>query len=233
MNSYSERHLDPLEAKAYRGKFERSLTRRLSHRRERLLIQRALDTAIQLLPPVLENHGGLELLDFPCGAGRFASLLAEQSLHYQPADHSPHMLALCQQALEEAGLAGRSRAGVQADAREMPFEEASFDLACCIRLIHHFQDPEDRGRILREFRRVTRGPLVLTWLDGDSPKQCLHELRCRLSGRPSRRAPLSLQEIQEEAEAAGYELYRSWKLSGLFSGQAIGVFEPVGLPPAA
>jgi SAM-dependent methyltransferase len=233
VKSYSDRHLDPLEAKAYRGKFERSVSRRLSHRRERLLIQKAVETAIQLLPPVLDSREGLLLLDFPCGAGRFAPLFAERVSHYQPADHSPYMLELCLQALTESGLAGRSREGVQADARKMPFEDQSFDLACCIRLIHHFQNPEERGQILREFRRVNRGPLVLTWLDGDSPKQRLHELRCKLSGRASRRAPISQKQVQEETEDAGYQLFRSWKLSGLFSGQAVGVFEAVGLPPAA
>ena len=225
--------MDPLEAKAYRGKFDRSMTRRLSARRERLLIERAVDTAIELLPPVLESREGLLLLDFPCGAGRFAPLLAERVSQYQPADHSPHMLDLCHQALTDAGLVDRSLEGVQADARKMPFEDESFDLGCCIRLLHHFQDPEERSRILKEFRRVNRGPLVLTWLDGDSPKQRLHELRCRLSGRASRRAPMSQQQIQDETGAAGYQLYRSWKLSGLFSGQAVGVFEAVGLPPAA
>ena len=37
--TYSERHLDPAQALAYRGKFERTALRRLSHRRERSIVR--------------------------------------------------------------------------------------------------------------------------------------------------------------------------------------------------
>lgn len=234
MAEYSQRHLDPAEARAYRTKFDRSLSRRLSHRRERALVARAVDEALTLLPPVLPDPDGPILLDLPCGAGRFSPLLAARAARYQPADHSPAMLALAREALEGAGLADRAAAGVVVDAREpLPFADRSFDLVCCIRLLHHFREPVDRARILSGLRRVARGPLVLTWLDAGSVKQRLHALRCALSGAPSRRAPLTRAELGDELRATGWALRRTWALSGLFSGQAIAVCAPSGPREAA
>lgn len=219
--TYSERHLDPAEAHAYRTKFEKTALRRLSHRRERSIIEAALAAAIELLPPVLPSARSPVLLDFPCGAGRFARLFAGAAKTYVGADHSPHMLAICRAALGE-----RTESEFhEGDAREMPFTDATFDLACCVRLLHHFRDPDDRKRILDEFHRVTTGPLVLTFLDADSPKQWVHARRSELEGEANRRAVLSISQLTEEAGAAGWRLTRTWALSGLFSGQAVAVLD--------
>ena len=230
--SYSERHLDPREALAYRSKFRRGILRRLSHLREKRIIGQAFAEACELLPQdIIEAVGRPRLLDFPCGAGRFAPLFAkganERGGHYVGADHSPSMLTLCAQALEERGIV--AEAFVEGDAREMPLADAAFDMACCIRLLHHFRDRDDRLRILRECRRVSTGPLVATFLDAGAAKQRRHSERCAREGRENRRAILSHDELRAEAAEAGYRLVSLRELSGRFSGQCVGVFAPIGV----
>jgi ubiquinone/menaquinone biosynthesis C-methylase UbiE len=215
--TYSERHLDPGQALAYRDKFRRSLTRRLSDRREHLIVGAAMRAALaELGRPSAES-----LLDLPCGAGRFAPLLHAACRSYTAADHSPHMLDLCR-----AALGGASARFERADARAMPFAGASFDLVCCLRLLHHFPDRKERLAILRELRRVCRGPLVLSWLDADAPKQWVHARRCELAQRHNRRAAQSRATLAAEAADAGLLLRRTWSLSGWFSGQSVALLVP-------
>lgn len=227
--TYSERHLDPALARAYRDKFRGSLLRRLSHRRERRIVLQTLDAALAALPKrERRDDGHPALLDFPCGAGRFAPWFARaigaRAGVYHAADHSPHMLALCGDQLQQDGLTAGSF--TQGDARQMPFADGTFDLACCIRLVHHFRDPEDRQRILREFRRVAPGPLVLTFLDADSAKQRRHQQRCEKKGIENRRAIQTVAMLRREAAEAGYDVGAVRSLSDRFSGQSVALLTP-------
>lgn len=224
--TYPQRHLDPENARAYAGKFERTALRRLSSRRERAILRAAVAEAVQLLPDVLPADGP-RLLDLPCGTGRFAALLSEFVAVYVAADHSPHMLELCRATLARSGPRAARVSFERADARAMPFADDSFDLACCVRLIHHFPDPSERAAILREFARVTLGPLILTFLDAEAPKQWIHARRLALAGRVNRRVVLTRSELAGEALAGGWSLRRTWSLSGLFSGQSVALLAPL------
>ncbi|MCA8968695.1 MAG: class I SAM-dependent methyltransferase [Planctomycetes bacterium] len=228
--AYSDRHLDPREAIAYRAKFRRGILRRLSHFEERRIVRKAFQEALDLLPPaIIEEEGRPRLLDYPCGAGRFARLFANGANRlggrYIAADHSPSMLAICARELEEHDVV--AEAFVEGDARDMPLADAAFDIACCIRLLHHFRPREERVRILSEFRRVSTGPLVATFLDAEAAKQRRHSERCRREGRENRRAIVTRAELQHEASDAGYRLVSVRELSGRFSGQCVAVFTPV------
>ncbi len=141
------------------------------------------------------------------------------------ADHSPHMLQICEETLSEAGYA--SEGFFRCDARALALEAQSVDLCCCLRLLHHFPEQEDRQKILRSLRRVCRGPVVLSFLDGESPKQWFHRARLALAGKKSRRTLLSKEELAKECAEAGFQLARRWSLSGLFSGQSLALLLPV------
>jgi SAM-dependent methyltransferase len=221
-SSYSERHLDPAQALAYRDKFRHGLTRWMSDAREHRIVAAALSAALA----TLADLPTASLLDFPCGAGRFAPLLAGRVGHYVAADHSPHMLALCEQALRASRGTTDGARFVQGDVLAMPFADRELDVGCCLRLIHHFPDPADRARILRELRRVLAGPLVLSWLSAAAVKQRLHVLRRRITGRPTRRVLLRPAELTAEAAAQGWQVAQTWSLSSLFSGQCVSLLLP-------
>lgn len=229
MESYSARHLDPDQARAYRSKFDKSWLRRLSHRRERALILRAYRQALRNAPPQPR------VLDYPCGAGRFSPAFAAPAGRITIADHSPAMIELARESLAQAGIPAERIATSVGDARELEspvheLESGSFDVACCIRLVHHFREQDDRARILRGLRRVSRGPLVLTWLAADTPKQWMHELRCQMLRKDNRRAVMTHEELVREALDAGYLVERTWSLSGWFSGQSVALLRPFRLP---
>ena len=219
---YSRRHLDAAKAAAYRTKFRRGVVRRLSARREAALVRRALAGALDRVPA--DRRAAPTILDHPCGAGRFAPLLAGAAGAYLAGDHSPHMVGLTRATLAEAGLGARLARTLVGDARTMDLADDAVDVACCLRLLHHFADPDDRARILGELARVSRGPVVTTFLDATSRKQRRH--LARRAGRATPRVLLSPEAFAAEARTAGLELVASWALSGLFSGQRVALLAP-------
>lgn len=62
---------------------------------------------------------------------------------------------------------------VKSEAESMPFEDASFDSACCINCVDHTRDP---SQVVREIGRILKpgGTLVLH-VDLDSPLRKLHK----------------------------------------------------------
>lgn len=221
--TYAQRHLDATEAAAYREKHSRTWTRRLSHWREMRCVRAAVDRALR------ELGDAPTILDLPCGAGRLAGLLAARSGRYVPADHSPHMLDLTREELARHGLADRAPATVQTDARRIPLGTGSVDLAVCLRLVHHFPDRADLHAILAELARVSRGPVIVSYLDADSWKQRRKRARAARGGPPGNRAALTATEFASEAGRVGLSVAAQWRLSTWFSGLCIALLTR---PPA-
>jgi SAM-dependent methyltransferase len=95
---------------------------------------------------------GADVLDCPCGYGRHSIPLARAGFHVVGADRSPVLL-------EEA----RRRAGegdwphwVEADHRELPFADASFDAAFNLFSSLGYRGEEGDRQTLSELRRVLR-----------------------------------------------------------------------------
>ena len=119
---------------------------------------RALATLLELAP-------GADVLDCPCGYGRYAIPLAGAGFRVVAADRSPVLLA---EAERRAG-GGEWPRFLQADYRELPLEDASFD--CVLNLfssLGYWGEEGDR-RAIREFRRVLRpgGKLVVETMHRD------------------------------------------------------------------
>ncbi len=103
-----------------------------------------------LLPP-----SGGRLIDVGAGYGRLADEYAGYREVVLLDASEPHL-----QAARER-FAGDPRVSVVAgDAFQLPFPDASFDAAVCIRVLHHFEDP---GQAIRELGRIVRpgGVLIL------------------------------------------------------------------------
>lgn len=110
-------------------------------------------------------EAGTDLLDCPCGYGRHSIAFAGLGLRVTGADRSEVLLA---EAKRRAGESDRPR-WVQADYRELPFEDASFD--CVTNLFSSLGYWGENGDLqaLREFRRVLRpgGTLVVETMHRD------------------------------------------------------------------
>lgn len=109
---------------------------------------------------------GAEILDCPCGFGRHAFVLAAEGYRITGADRS---LAQLEEAKRRRGTQALPRL-VQADYRDLPFADASFDAAFCLGGSLGYLPRAGDVCVLAEFRRVLRpgGALVFERTHRDS-----------------------------------------------------------------
>ena len=106
------------------------------------------------------NAEPARVLDCGVGTGAFSAALARTrvgAVRLDAVDLSPMMLVEAEQRLARAGLAADLHV---ADARRLPFADASFDVVLSAHMLEHLADP---GLALAEMRRVLRpgGRIVL------------------------------------------------------------------------
>jgi 2-polyprenyl-3-methyl-5-hydroxy-6-metoxy-1,4-benzoquinol methylase len=161
-------------------------------------------------------------LDVPAGAGRFLPLLASLGDVVQ-LDLVPDMLRAARAV--HAGPSTRPPQCVAGDARALPFRDQTFAGALCMRLFQHLPAPADRVACLAELRRVTRGPILLSFFHAWSlqhARRVLHRVLARLTGRRhSRRHAITLATLAAEAAAAGLVVTRTRPLLRFVSEQWI------------
>lgn len=159
------------------GRFRRALAdpERAGDRFASGLAQRTIAT----FPLRLE---GARVLDLGCGAGWYAPLLAEAGADVVAADNDPEMVARAAAHVPEA---------VVADARRMPFPDASFEGVLCSNVLEHTPEPT---AVIMEIERVLRpgGWGYVSWTNWLSPWgghsiAPLHYLGPRLGVRVYRR----------------------------------------------
>jgi len=91
------------------------------------------------------------LLDIATGGGHVARVFAPLVADVVASDLTPEILAHAERSFAELGLTNVSMA--VADAEELPFGHASFDIVTCRIAPHHFPNP---GRFVAEAARVLR-----------------------------------------------------------------------------
>jgi tRNA (uracil-5-)-methyltransferase TRM9 len=97
---------------------------------------------------------GAKVLDIGCGNGK--NMLARADLCFTGVEPSAALCAIC---------AERGLSVVQADARDLPFKEQTFDAVIMIAVLHHLT-PESHSQALCEIQRVlTPGgkALITNW----------------------------------------------------------------------
>jgi O-antigen biosynthesis protein len=127
---------------------------------------------------------GRDVLDAGCGAGYGSLLLAHAGARRVTAiDASHDAVAQTQERLGDRGEATR------ADARELPFEDESFDLIVCFEVIEHI---EGADRAMAEFARTLRPDGVLL-ISSPNP-------RVYLQGNPHHVHEFVPEELQSALE---------------------------------
>src|SRR2546423_13732625 len=108
---------------------------------------------------------GADVLDCPCGYGRHSIPLARAGYHVVGADRSP---ALLEEARRRAGQ-GEWPKWVEADHRELPFADGSFDAVFNLFSSLGYRGEEGDRRTLSGLRRVLRpgGALVVETMHRD------------------------------------------------------------------
>lgn len=147
---------DPLYAAAYSWSVEHRRVGGLAWRLSMGTDQGLLHDAAR---EISEQPRGARILDVPCGGGvAVRALRPAQAVEYVACDLSPRMLDRTVELAERRGVL-HLLTPVEADAGNLPFADASYDLVVSFTGLHCFPDPE---RAVAEMVRVLRPGGVLT-----------------------------------------------------------------------
>ncbi|MBU0753638.1 MAG: class I SAM-dependent methyltransferase [Planctomycetes bacterium] len=203
----NQRYLTEKGARDYAVKYQKSLLRRLSARREAAAVRNALERA---------GASG-SVLDLPCGAGRFTGMIRRRAALYCAADFSMHMLRICTAQTRVAD----DRLAVMTDVHAIGMKDRSFDGVVSIRLLHHLPDDRERRAVMAEIARLAKRFLVVTFLDADSFKQRLHAWKRGRRELPVKRAAVPRTVMEDDLARVGFQVLDFYGLSSFFSGQTV------------
>jgi len=152
-----------------------------------------------LVERILNLHGvrpGLRpVLDAPCGTGRLRGVLERRGMRYVGADVSPAMLAEAAQDPDAALVLG--------DVERLPFQDGSFDVVVCCRLLHHLNDEELLEAAVKELVRVTDRMVIASFWDSASWHAWRQRVGLRRNEGPRGRRAVSKRLLRRVFDAAG------------------------------
>ena len=124
----------------------------------------ASDQTIESLLDAVGAKTGLQALDLCCGQGNVSEALISRGCHVTGIDFSPAMLAFARDRNPDGTF-------VEADAQNLPFSEAEFDIVVSNLGVCHVPD---QPRVLAEVRRVLRpgGRFAMTVWCGPETSPC-------------------------------------------------------------
>jgi SAM-dependent methyltransferase len=170
------------------------------HRREKACILKC----VSLIP------AGSHVLDLPCGTGRMTRLLVERGYRVTSADGSEAMLTRAKDNYQSYQQQHPKAPHVQFDVRDVlatGYATDQFDGVSCIRLFHHFAEAATRRQALRELCRISRGPIVVTFLNSFAIDRYTSWLRARLKGRNlTSQLPIPFKTFAADIAAAGLKV---------------------------
>lgn len=196
-------------AAAYKSDYETKVHRKVSDRRERVI----LDGYRQKVGAVQSA------LDLPCGAGRLFEFVDGWAERVVEADFSPTMLRLNRDD-HAAGALGYA----ECSALSIPFGDRAFDLVLSVRLSHHLDAPEDRERHVRELCRVAKKAVVFTFFDHASIKNRLRQLRAPFNKKRPKNT-MVVPQVRALAAAEGFRLEAAAPLSRIGSGHRFALLQ--------
>ncbi len=137
----------------------------------------ALNIDRQIVSNFLHAKGEV-MLDLPCGTGRFTKFLENTGNKVIGADYSVNMLKTAKKRVKSTLI--------RCDAFNLPFKENIFDDVLTMRLIFHYNKPND---IIREIKRVLRkdGVFVFDSLNKYSTRYSIDILLRMLRRKPGSR----------------------------------------------
>jgi ubiquinone/menaquinone biosynthesis C-methylase UbiE len=162
-------------------------------------------------------------LDVPCGAGRFLEDLRSHSAHLLEMDLSFGMLQFNKNQYNNliGGSGSDSTGFVRGDAEWLPIRTSSVDAVFCMRLFHHLDTSQLRVNILKEFARVTRQWVILSFYH----YYCFKHLKKILRNKAHRGVYLPFHTVKTEAEHSGLRVIRTYAVTKYYNPQWIVVLK--------
>lgn len=180
-------------AQYYSEKHDSTWGRRISNYFEKRMVRRALRR--------VAGHGSVStMLDCPSGTGRFLPLLATLDVSVIAMDTSAAMLG---EGRKHHSLFKTPPVASVGSAAQIPLVDNAVDVILCSRLLHHIPEGKDRVTMLREFARVARLGVVVTFFDSASWRAHKRSKKAQRTGKSSGRHSMSRAAFTAEAVEAG------------------------------
>lgn len=174
--------------------------------RERRVLK-ALLSRVETATTNVAQSGENRWLDVPSGTGRLSGLLPGSDP------------VLCDRSISMLQATASERPRVCASAHSLPFRDGAFAGVLCMRLLHHIADAAERRGILSELRRVSSGPLIVSFFHSWSVQHVRRVLARRLGKRHSGRCAVRYAVFRSDLEASGYEIVVARPLTRFVSEQ--------------
>lgn len=185
------------EQKRYRG-----LDQRIINFREQRIIRRILKKIIK------RKTDGWQVLDVPCGYGRFTQALLTGHNRLIDSDLSFYMV---KRAVEQGKTFQKDVLGAVADTKKgLPFKENVFDLLLSMRFFHHVHEGKDREAVLNEFCRISKEWVILSFYRANLIHQLQRKMRHKVKRRQTNISIISSQRFKREVIAAGFEILKTY-----------------------
>ena len=188
--TYQRRFQDKERAARYSKRFEHGSRKRTDLREQK---------AVARIFAALKDCQSV--LDVPCGAGRFAATLGKGDRLLIESDVAHEMVDIARQHGRQLGVRAR---WIQSDAGRLPVRDGAVDCIFCNRLLHHILPVDERAMFLKEFRRVTRRWLVLTFFDYQVFGPVRKALKTLKGRKPLYAAQPTFKQFEAELTAAGF-----------------------------
>jgi 2-polyprenyl-3-methyl-5-hydroxy-6-metoxy-1,4-benzoquinol methylase len=194
-------------------------------RREKKCLLKALKLA--------KIPAGSSVLDCPCGPGRLFPILKKSGFRITGADISASMV---DQARLYAGPTGINCLDEKdklclANLFDTGFEAGQFDAVICHRIFQYFSQPRERLLALTELRRISSGPLIVSFLCNWSIDALWHYImRALRLIRSQKCRPISPLTFTEEMRSAGFKIKCWIAMRPFISKRWYAVLEPSQIP---
>jgi 2-polyprenyl-3-methyl-5-hydroxy-6-metoxy-1,4-benzoquinol methylase len=157
------------------------------------------------------------ILDLPCGTGRLTPLLLNRGLQVVGVDCSEWMINAAREQLSKSFQdAGSSAAAPRFEVREAldtGYPAGAFDAIVCNRLFHHFREAETRTAVLKEFGRICRGPILVSFFNSFALDAVRVRIKHWLRGKVAQdRIPISTSTIARDVSNAGMDVIAKWSV---------------------
>lgn len=136
------------------------------------------------------------VLDLPCGTGRFAAFFPHANVI--AADLSLAMLSAASKAYHNPAL-------LLSKAECLPFQDRTFDLVFCVRLLHHFDSAKRRAALI-EFARVSSSYALVSIYLGPSLQGARRRWKQARGAVARSRRTIAKAEFHRDLEASGWEI---------------------------
>lgn len=148
---------------------------------------------IRRLVAAARLSGSERVLDIATGPGYIAEAFARAAREVVGVDLTEAMLAIAKERTKSRGISNLTFRA--ADAQNLPFENAAFDVVVCRLALHHLQQPL---AVLREMTRVCQlsgKVLVEDIYSSEHPERAAYQDRWEILRDPSHVRTLSLSEL--------------------------------------